>query len=1159
MRLRRLDLTRYGKFTDHSIDFGEAIDGRPDLHIIYGLNEAGKSTAFNGFLDLLFGIGATSDYNFLHPYSAMQIGARLEFDGAAHELVRLKRRTGSLLDDAGQAVNEAVLSAALGGVGRDAYRTMFSLDDQSLKDGGQAIIQSKGELGELLFSASSGLAGLNASLIGAADDAAAIYRKRSSSTRLAELKRALDTLKNERTAIDTFAAAYSVLTATLAQVSASYEAAGRDLAEAKIRHGELARILAALPLASELGRLTAEIANLGALPRPPADWFLLLPQLSRDETRLQALADSADRSIRQLADEIGMIAIDDEALSIAIHIEALDIGRARYRSAEDDLPKRKLAVAEQEGMLAAVLRELDQAGHVQPDALLLPASSIGVIRELIEKRSGIDAEITAAGRELKRTSSALERLREDNAMEQEPASGLRPQTQSRIDTVLARLTGASLAARLAVEERARRSAQSALEERMARLAPWVGEIDDLRALTTTDIRQIELWRTEAISIDKRMSEHRSRLRELVTERTLTIARITTFAADGAMDDREAQRLRSDRDEAWRAHLATLDAATARTFEDRMRQDDAATTVRLSRAQELADLRQLTQAAATAAAAIDRQQALLDEASAEHDRLSGRVRAVLPDACETGIDALERLAALESWTIRRADALAASDALRSAQSEVGLVSAELEEQRADLERALSEAGMALDGEVPLNELMRRAAEYLSDMKSREAMRDSQHKALVELTRDLAERERDHDEAKAAADRWQTAWSEALSTTWFADRSGSVAAVRGILSTLAGLPAILKDRHDMAQRVAAMENDQKQFRAEMAAICGEPQIGLGHGDVLAAANALIERYNTAQHDRQVRDEKQAALEKLKSGRQALEEERAVHDARKAELTDYFGADTLAAVGAYLEAAKERDRIERRTAELRDQITQGLRTDSYDVAAQRLSALDIADVERDAVNLASRIDDLTERTRVLYADMTRAQDRLEAVGGDDAVARIEARRQTIFLEIEALAVRYLTLRTGTLAAEQALHIYRDKHRSSMMNRASEAFQAITGGNYTGLATQPDKDKEILIGVSRDGSSKLASAMSTGTQFQLYLALRLAGYEEFAAVRPAVPFVADDIMESFDNPRSEEVFRLLGEMSKVGQVIYLTHHWHLCEMAEAVVPEVTIHRLSQ
>ena len=46
MRLRRLDLTRYGKFTGHSLDFGERKPGAPDFHIVYGLNEAGKSTAF---------------------------------------------------------------------------------------------------------------------------------------------------------------------------------------------------------------------------------------------------------------------------------------------------------------------------------------------------------------------------------------------------------------------------------------------------------------------------------------------------------------------------------------------------------------------------------------------------------------------------------------------------------------------------------------------------------------------------------------------------------------------------------------------------------------------------------------------------------------------------------------------------------------------------------------------------------------------------------------------------------------------------------------------------------------------------------------------------------------------------------------------------------
>src|SRR4051794_533764 len=98
MRLNRLDLTRYGRFTDDRIDFGERRVGKPDLHIVYGPNEAGKSTALAAFLDLLFKIEDRSRFNFLHPYSAMRVGASLELAGRAHEFVRVKRTQNDLLD-----------------------------------------------------------------------------------------------------------------------------------------------------------------------------------------------------------------------------------------------------------------------------------------------------------------------------------------------------------------------------------------------------------------------------------------------------------------------------------------------------------------------------------------------------------------------------------------------------------------------------------------------------------------------------------------------------------------------------------------------------------------------------------------------------------------------------------------------------------------------------------------------------------------------------------------------------------------------------------------------------------------------------------------------------------------------------------------------------
>jgi len=42
MRLNRLDLTRFGIFTDYSIDFGAQHERQCDLHVVYGPNEAGN-------------------------------------------------------------------------------------------------------------------------------------------------------------------------------------------------------------------------------------------------------------------------------------------------------------------------------------------------------------------------------------------------------------------------------------------------------------------------------------------------------------------------------------------------------------------------------------------------------------------------------------------------------------------------------------------------------------------------------------------------------------------------------------------------------------------------------------------------------------------------------------------------------------------------------------------------------------------------------------------------------------------------------------------------------------------------------------------------------------------------------------------------------------
>jgi uncharacterized protein YhaN len=277
----------------------------------------------------------------------------------------------------------------------------------------------------------------------------------------------------------------------------------------------------------------------------------------------------------------------------------------------------------------------------------------------------------------------------------------------------------------------------------------------------------------------------------------------------------------------------------------------------------------------------------------------------------------------------------------------------------------------------------------------------------------------------------------------------------------------------------------------------------------------------------------------------------------MTAYFGVGALPEVAAKLQSIARKTELSQQAHSAACEILDVLRSPTMGEAERAIDTANRAALEAEFEELKARFDDQDKRSRELFSEQSKAADCVDAVGGDDAVARIEGQRRTTLLEIEEKAVRYLKDRAGAAAAEQALRAYRDRHRSSMMARASEAFLTISRGAYTGLGTQLDRDTQSLIAFSAAGGSKIAAELSKGARFQLYLALRVAGYHEFARWRRPVPFIADDIMETFDDFRAEEAFRLFAEMATVGQVIYLTHHRHLCEIALQICPTAQMHRL--
>ena len=193
MRLNRLDLTRYGRFKDAQITMPLPRADASDVTIIYGPNEAGKSTAFSAYLELLFGMKTRDHpYEFQFKRSDLLVGAEFAIpDRGTMVLQRNSKRTQSLLDHQDRPIDETILSAALHGLSRDDYVERFSLNDDGLREGGARIANAQGDLGQLLHAGVSGLTTITTTLEQMTANADRFHKKSGRGT---ELKVAKDRL-----------------------------------------------------------------------------------------------------------------------------------------------------------------------------------------------------------------------------------------------------------------------------------------------------------------------------------------------------------------------------------------------------------------------------------------------------------------------------------------------------------------------------------------------------------------------------------------------------------------------------------------------------------------------------------------------------------------------------------------------------------------------------------------------------------------------------------------------------------------------------------------------------------------------------------------------------------------------------------------------------
>lgn len=1158
MRLRRLDLLRYGHFTGRSIEFPS---GRHDLHLVFGPNEAGKSTALSAIEDLLFGIPMQSAFNFVHDYKDMRVGAVLESGAETLELRRRKGTKDTVLgvDELPLTGGESALQPFLSGADRGFFERMFSLDHQRLQEGGQEILDARDEIGQMLFAAGAGISDLRRRLAALEEEADGLWGARRSSRRLytqvADRLEQADRELREQTVTaaqweERRAAAVSAEEAH-AKLEAEYlqlQAEGRRLARIRRVHRDVRR----------KRDLIRELDAMGAVRAIPDGTEQQLVETESQAVQASIRIDTLTQRIRETTEELAGLSVDAALLLRSDDVQFLHERRIEVRRERSDLPKRQSELAAAETRLLPLARELGRRSDTADAVIksLPPRAKLHLARSLLAERGGLAASLEGAQDALRDAEGRQQRI--DGRLEALP----KPPDHSGLAAAVAAVAAqGDLAVRLQTASRERDRAGRDVERLHAGLRPALGSLEELAQIPVPTRAEVQRLRDLMLDWDQRDRDLRRQIQEAEEELSRlqrTLEQASRDRGDLSADD--LAQARQYRDELWtllsrrdlrgetlsaqeQARFADVLAALPERFQEALLKADELADLRFENAEALGRLIQIADAVEAQKSAIDalaRRRAVLEDEDGELRSGWGAlwdslpVKPLAPDAMLAWLDAREEL--LQS--------------LRMQETTVATHAALLEDERRARQLLLVELGQheLAHGheEHPLPVLLQRGTDRLHALQQADADRRRLEQDLLEGVEEVGRRRRELERTEAAWDDWRQRWEQVVRELGLSAETDAreIARQLEVIEELQGLVAQVHSlRHD---RIEKIQRDIAAFEQQVQALVRDVAQDLAGRRPDEAVVEIEQRLAAAQEIRQRQLDREDQLRALEGERAVAEEQLRQAQAAQGRLLEIAGVDSA----ADLRDAIERDAAARKLHRDLDQTLQTLEQEGdglpVDELERECAGADVDEVAAREQALAQELQQQRRRLETAVETRATAREAFAAIGGDDAAARAAAARQEALAELRAVSERYIRTRTAAELLKWAIDRYRREKQAPLLRRAGDVFATLTGGAFSALRVEYDeRDQPQLTGVRADGGSVPVPGLSTGTADQLYLALRVASIEDYLDHSPGLPFVADDLFINFDDQRAGAGFEVLGQLAARTQVLFFTHHRHLVDIA--------------
>lgn len=1163
MRIRALNLTAFGPFTDKELLFDKS-----ELYVIYGQNEAGKSSALRGLKALLFGIDERTTDNFIHANSKLRINGCLQkSDGHKIEIGRRKGRNNTLLTPDGEALDEQKLTPYLQGVTAELFGTLFGIDHKELEQGGQNILAQKGEVGQALFSAAQGSQALHDILAHLDEEANGLFKATGSAPKINFAIKTHKELIKETRELSLSSRKWTEHRRAFERTEKDLVEISTELTDQRVEVNRLKRIQRVSPKLTRRSELLLELEEIKDVIVLSADFSKRRQQAVKELDQAQAVLDMAASRVVALRKQLVGAIVIQEILDQSENIENLHSRSGSYSKAQEDRrhleADRQVSLSEAKNLLNDVRPDLELTNI----DLLKPAL---VKRQRIAELGGKNAVLVSLVEQAEfnkgKTFENLNKARKQ--LEKLPHLG--PVDAIRRTLAAIRKKGdMDLALQTALSEL--ESKKTECSNDLSRLTLWRGELEDVSGLEIPARESILLFEESSGELELRIQRLNDKHEEAAELLQITIQRLDAIQREGEVPTEESLfEARANRDYLWQllrrqwldgedvtveADPLTESGTLSDAFEGKLLgADELSDRLRreTERVQELAKQQVSKRAEEQKISLFTEQMADCTNEKSQTERewqdlwAASGIQPRTPREMKVWLDDFERLRDRVRQLIILTQKTADQERDRKTQTEL-------------LTQQWSELGKPAVMTETLEPLLLECEHFVDQIDEASQKREKLENEIQTLEASLESLTNHHLAAKAALDTWTAQWVDIVESVGLQGES-TPAEVEDFIENVRVLIAKQGDAEQLKIRIEAIGDDAASFQDDVGAIVKNIAPDLAE---LSSTDAVLRLNSLLSENRSI----QTKCLQIEENLEQMELEMRDSESAIQTMNDRLNSLCKEAKCKKHSDLEEIERQSESNLEIRKTIS-SIEEEVLEIG----EGASLAELENEAksidqdllpariVELNERIDQELEPRRTELAQAKgREEKELEFMDGCDEAASLDEQANALLASIRSDGEKFVRAKLAAKILRDVVERYRKENQGPLIKRASEYFAELTLDSFERLSTEfNERDEPVLTGVRGDGERVRVEGMSSGTRDQLYLALRLASLEKYMNNAEPMPFIVDDVLVDFDDMRSESALTALSELAQKTQVILFTHHSQVVEQAKKLKNSVQILNLA-